>query len=419
MTTIPQISMSLPESASELQATTPQLFQPVAVEPVAIVPEPATLMAEVNKLKQRPLSGTELALAKKWAQQLVPTDLDHLPDYINIGEKELQQLTVAARKMLAGISVAEMAQVREVAALVLKRVQEVDVNQLSPKAQKKLGLWEESLKDIIRRIERFFDHYKSVQGELDKQVAEIIKLRDLHVERKNQADAIGQEAKSSRNVLRIAVEACKIYLKESGYPFQKTLSDQIADDEKNAAEQGMMKDDKLAEQAAAYKGYLTIVENYMSTMEGAVVDAHQTYAALEMLEQNERVIAQSLHNLILFTIPAWQRLIAIAYIASMGEQAAEFVQSQMAVTNKLRKAAADMLKISAEEIAQLIQTSSFDDDSLQYMTTALVEALNTITVATEQATKARELNSEKGNQMIESISNAQIKFGRSGLVAAA
>lgn len=407
------LNMALPTDGKLGPA--PQLFQPEVVAPATTTT--ATLAIEVQKavaIQMRPLSGADLALAKKWALELKPANPAEPADYIKIGQKELEQLVGAQRSMLENLSVAEMQKVRAVAGLVLKHVQSVDVTKLSPKAQKKMWLWEESLKDIIRRIDAFFNRYRTVQGELDKVVANIVEMRDHHIELKNQADQIGRETKGSRNVLRVASEACKIFLKTEGYPTRDRLVEAVQEDAAASTKAGVLPNEELTETLTAYKNYLVIVENFMATTEGAIVDATQAYMGLEMLEQNERIIAQTLNNLIVFTIPAWQRMIAIAYIASMGEQTAEFVKQQNDVTNQMRKQTADLLKMSAQAIAKLIVSNSFDDDSMDYMTNALVDSLNIITDATVEVEKIHDISREKGNAMIAKINNARVAYGSSG-----
>ena len=402
------LNMALPEDKN-LPAVT--LLQPTEVAPVVLA---SGLVKSAQDLQFRPLTGDDLALVKKWARELIPADPNEPPDYINIDAAELNQLTGASRSMLTNLSVEEMQKVRAVAGLVLAKVQSVDVSKLSPKARAKLLGFKETLKDIVRRIDAFFNRYRTVQGELDKVVKQIVEMRDHHIELKNQADQIGKETKGSRNVLRVSVEACKLFLKDTGYPVRDQLIQAVDADLAASKEKSQLPDESLSEKLAAWKNYLVIVEGYMATMEGAVIDATQAFMGLEMLEQNERIIAQTLNNLIVFTIPAWQRMIAIAYIASMGEQTAEFVAKQNDVTNQMRKQTADLLKMSAAAIAKLIVTNSFDDDSLEYMTVALVEALDLITTASVEAEKLHDISRQKGYKMVERVNAARVKYGKSG-----
>lgn len=406
----PKITMVLPANAN---TPVPQvaLQQPAQLDPIANAGDAA---AQALELMRRPLEGADLQLAYEWANSLIPADPANPPDFVNLGEEELSRLVGAQRQMLENISVKEMRRVQEISGLLYKKLEAVDLSKLSPKAQKKLFGVMESLRQIRDRIEAFFDRYKTVQGELDKLAAQIVGLRDTHIERKNQADLIGQEAKESRNVLRVAAEACKIYLEQSGRPYREDLIARVEEDAKHAQSKSMLADEKLGEELAAFKNYLTIVEGYMATTEGAIVDATQAAVALEMLEQNERIIAQGLNNLLVFTIPAWQRMIATAYIAAMGEQAAEFIQQQNNKTNDMRRKTADILGTAFSAFAKLINSNSFDDDSMEYLNNVLVEGFKVIADAAEQAEKAHDISRVKGNQMIQKVNAARVMYGQSG-----
>jgi uncharacterized protein YaaN involved in tellurite resistance len=397
-------SMKLPD----LNLVPPADFNDTPV--VSTVADLTAVKKATQTLKFRPLDKDEMALARSWAKSLIPADPKSPPDYINIAKKELGQLSQAVRTMLEGISVEDMKKVRAAASLVLKRVQSVDVSALSPEAKQKFLGIKETLVDIIRRIDAFFDRYRTVQGELDIVVNDILKLRDRHIELKNQVDEVGKETKKSRNVLRIAVEACKIYLTESGNPYKAELIKKVDADAASAQAEGRLPDEDLTEDLRAHKDYLVIVENFMATMEGAIVDAFQTYEGLVMLENNERIIAQTLDNLVTFTIPAWQRLIVLAYVATQGKDAADLAKEQFVTTNQLRMKSADFVEMAAESIAELIVTSSFDAPSMEYMNGKLVSALDILEKAATQAELIHAESREGGYRLIGNLTEAARKY---------
>ena len=405
-----KITMRLPENLNQpLPAVA--LQQPAPLENVA---NAANAAAQAEELMRRPLSKEDLKLAYEWANSLIPEDTSNPPDFVNLGEDELSQLVGAQREMLENISVKEMRRVQEISTLLYKKLESVDLSKLSPKAHKKLVFMMETLQDIRNRIEAFFERYKTVQGELDKLAAQIVTMRDLHIERKNQADRIGKDAKASRNVLRVVAEACKIYLEESGRPYREDLIQRIEKDAADSKEKGVLADESLSEELGAFKNYLIIIEGYMATTEGAIVDATQAAVALDMLEQNERIIAQGLNNLLVFTIPAWQRMIATAYIASMGEQAANFIQEQNDKTNEMRRKTADILDMAFTAFAKLINSGAFDDDSMEYRNNVLIKGFKTIADAASEADRAHDISRIKGNQMIQKVNKARVEYGQSG-----
>ena len=132
-------------------------------------------------------------------------------------------------------------------------------------------------------------------------------------------------------------------------------------------------------------------------------EAHDTLGQIRVTINGDAGMMQKLERIVSFTIPAWKRQIALA-ITIMNQQGAATLSRQISdATNKILRAKADALKGSAVSVAQEMERSVFDADTLVYCTDALMTTMQEVAKAHEDGAKRRREDAKLYNEKQQSM----------------
>lgn len=372
----------------------------------------AQIEQEAVRFVRRQLDPQAHEIAKKWAKLLIPKDPTNPPSYITLADEDLDKLTLAASNLLEEVSVAQMDEIDRLNKKVDEDFKLIKVDDLSPTAKRIFIFFRESAKMIANRIRRVMDNYKTMKGELEKDAAYAIRLRDTFVELENHADAIGDETRASRYIVRLVAEACKIYLETDGAKQQDLMVAEVEKQQVIATEKGYELDDKWTEDLKTFRDYLILVESCMLEMENAAQTAAMTYAGFDALETNTRLIAQALHNQAKVVIPNWMRMIGIKYIAYMGKKANDYLQAQDERNVAILKATAESLGMVFENIAIQLRRGQYSQEAMKVLNDTLIDGNNKLIVAVGEFRKAHNVTSAANATMQEQLSEVRLKYGK-------
>jgi hypothetical protein len=381
-----------------------------------LLPEVATaksIKTEAKKITRRQLAPEALEIAQEWAKDLIPADPTKPPSYITIADEELDLLTEKAAGLLSNVSVDMMDEVDAQNKGVKEDFKLINIDDLSPYAKRIWLFFRESADMIAKRIRKVLNKYKTMEGRYQMRMAEAIRMRDQYVELENHADEIGDETRKSRYIVRIAAEACKIYLETYGAQTHQAMIDEVAAQQKLADDQGYELDEKWTEDLATFKDYLVMVEQYMLDMETAAQTAAMTYAGFNALETNMRLVAQSLHIQAKVVIPNWMRMVGIKYIAYMGNKAQSYLDEQNQMNVQIITETAASLEMVFENIAHQLARGQYSQEAMAVLNDVLVNGNEKMITAVAEFRTSYAVTTAAYSDMKEKLDAVRLKYGQS------
>lgn len=352
-----------------------------------------------------PLNPMDEARAREEAKTLIPAD-SRFTRVVAIGAKERRGLSTVIDSLNNEITVGDLEKASGLSTQVLGYIDTLNIDDLSPEARNKFLMIKETLEDIANRVKAFFERYQTLKQKLDRIQSEIEGMQAERVNYSNRLDALYIENRRLMLELRVAIAAGKYYLRDYGYPQQKDLQAKVEAETAAAKAEARMIDRDLVQQLQDINGYLQRVETTINNMQGAITSAYQTGEAIRMMQGNELFIAQKLSDVVETVLPEWKKLLFLAYEAYRAHGAAAFAEQVDAKSAALRRATADKLGEVADETAALMQTQSFDPDSLKYFNDKLVEALKVIQEASVEQRKIHAAAEESGQRLMVELADA-------------
>ena len=232
--------------------------------------------------------------------------------------------------------------------------------------------------------ERLLSQYATVESRMNTIVADLDKMATLMKTRVDDLDVMFEENFQTHELLRSDVErgnqmviAIDAQIQSLGTPTDAFGAQQIADLQSRA--------DRLRKR----------IDDLERGMQLAKLAAPE----IRMQQAHNRSLANSVRDIKVTTIPAWQGVFTRYIIGLEAKKGAELVNSVYDATNAAFRAQADQLRENSQHIAKAQQRSVVDIDTLVHMQDQLIASVDDALRIANEGRQAREAAKPKLQQL--------------------
>jgi uncharacterized protein YaaN involved in tellurite resistance len=232
--------------------------------------------------------------------------------------------------------------------------------------------------------EKLMAEYATVETQMNRLVSEVDGVATLALKRVDDLDVMFEENYQTHVALENDVAAGKqmvahmeAQIQSLGTPTDAFGAQQIADMQARV--------DRL----------LKRIDDFERGMQLAKLAAPE----IRMLQQHERSLANSVRDIKVTTIPAWQGVFSRYVIALEAKKGAEIINKVYDATDEAFRMQADQLRENAQNIARAQQRSVVTIETLEHMQTQLLGAVDDTLRIAKEGRDAREAAKPKLKQL--------------------
>lgn len=347
-----------------------------------ITPDSSLILSKEGNVNLEKIPVTELANYESITTKLNENDTNSI---INFGSEIQQNISRQSDTFLNSVRTYNSGEVGNHINELLTELNYIDVDELNQSRFKKIISGVPFLKNFVVNVEKIFQKYDKVTGNIDK-ISNKVKAGMIN----SAKDNASLQTMFDTNLSQIS-EIEKYIV--GGTIKWKQLGEELAMMEGNPSN---YQDYQIADK----RDFVNRLDKRLADMKIVRFIMMQTLAQIRVVQNNNTSIAEKAQSILTTTMPVWKNQLTLAVAMQRQKQNIEVQKRVSETTNTILQKNAEMLKQNSIEVAKENENTIVSLDTLKMTTQSLIETLSEVKQIHLKGTETRrELDS--GLQQLE------------------
>lgn len=326
-----------------------------------IIPQENSLvLSKEGNVNLEKITPAELTQYESITNKLNENDTNSI---INFGAEIQQNISKQSDTFLNSVRTYNSGDVGNHINELLTELNYIDVEELNQSGFKKILSGIPFLKNLVVNVEKIFQKYDKVTGNIDK-ISNKVKAGMIN----SAKDNASLQTMFDTNLSQIS-EIEKYIV--AGTIKWKQLGEELATMEGNPAN---YQDYQIADK----RDFLNRLDKRLADMKIVRFIMMQTLAQIRVVQNNNTSIAEKAQSILTTTMPVWKNQLTLAVALQRQKQNIEVQKRVSETTNTILQKNAEMLKQNSIEVAKENENTIVSLDTLKMTTQSLIETLSEV-----------------------------------------
>ncbi|KIX89778.1 tellurite resistance protein TelA [Staphylococcus microti] len=283
------------------------------------------------------------------AQEIEPLNNDSL---LKFGSNAQSHLSNFSHQMLNDIQTKDIGTIGETLESLMKKLKEVDPDELS---QKDMSMLKKLFKRSKASLQQVFSRMQSVSAQVDRISVELDKNKSELIKDARLLDELYQQNKDYYDVLNLYIAAAQ----NKRDDLVQNVLPQLRETAKNSDNQMALQD------VADMEQFLDRLEKRIYDLQLSRQITLQSAPQIRMIQNINQALAEKIQSSILTSIPLWKNQMAIALTLNRQNKAAQAQKQVTDTTNEILIRNSEMLRQNARITAEENERGIVDIETLK------------------------------------------------------